>query len=623
MKNSIIQSSSSCSEQLTNLATSLIEREDRDSLRPVQGAAESLRVRYRRTRKCITSKAALIILMWSFAVSLVYSIVFNPDIYVQIFSSGIFWIGLIPYGIVPIVLCFFPLAGFLADTKFGRYKTVTVSLYIIMPPMALLLVAEGLMIPYIVCSVEKFIPHNCDRQTSNILFSGFGLAGFLMLVMIVGFVGFTANVIQFGMDQLHDSPGEDQSLFIHWFMWLYYTSVLLSQLGWNLVATSFPFNINGAPYAYAYGAGLLLLIPLLVNVLLIVTLCVAHRRRRWFLIEPGRVNPYKLVSRVTKFASQHKIPVNRSAFTYCEDELPSGLDLGKNKYGGPFTTEEVEDVKAFYGILKVLFSFGTVFFLDFIANSMLPVFANHNNLYYGEYDSSSIGNISYKYFSPSGYNEILGHHILIGNGLLSPLLIVVCIPLYLCLIRPFMSRYVPGMLKRMGLGMLLVLLSLIVTFVMDTVAHHGNKASCMFIFHYRSTEFPDRLLLLQLTLSALSNMLIYIGVFEFICSQSPTSMKGLLIGLVYAIKGLFQLIAALVTVPFYVVWNGTKLPHPSCGFYFYLMGLVVGVPSLLVFVWVARKYKNRVRDEPSNIRQYAEEYYSNPRQEENYDYHSF
>ena len=58
--------------------------------------------------------------------------------------------------------------------------------------------------------------------------------------------------------------------------------------------------------------------------------------------------------RVTKFAYQHKVPVHRSAFTYCEDELPSGLDLGKSKYGGPFTTEEVEDVKAFYGILKVL-----------------------------------------------------------------------------------------------------------------------------------------------------------------------------------------------------------------------------------------------------------------------------
>ena len=145
MENSIAQSSSSSVDP----ATPLIQREDRNSLRPVQGAARSLRVRYRRTRKCITSKAALIILLWSLAVSLVYSIVFNPDIYVQVFSHYAAWVGLIPYGVVPTILCFFPLAGFLADTKFGRYKTVTVSLYIIMPPMALLVVAEGLIIPYI------------------------------------------------------------------------------------------------------------------------------------------------------------------------------------------------------------------------------------------------------------------------------------------------------------------------------------------------------------------------------------------------------------------------------------------------------------------------------------------
>ena len=516
--------------------------------------------------------------------SLVYSIALNPDIYMQAFSPTYIWAGLIPYGVAPIILCLFPLAGFLADTKFGRYRTVAVSLYIIMPPMALLLVPVGLILPYIFINNE---------EAYNIYVSGFGFGGFLVLVMLIGFIGFTANVIQFGMDQLHDSPGEDQSLFIHWFMWLYYISVFLSQLGWNLIATSFRgssqdiYSTHAIHDPYIYGVVLLLLIPLLVTVLLIVTLCVAHHRRRWFLIEPGRVNPYKLVSRVTKFASQHKIPIHRSAFTYCEDELPSGLDLGKNKYGGPFTTEEVEDVKAFYGILKVLFSFGTVFFLDFIANSMLPVFAKHDIPYNSQYNSSS-----------QMYNETLEHHILIGNGLLSPLLIVVCIPLYLCLIHPFISCYVPGMLKRMGLGMLLVLLSLIATFVMDMVAHIRNKeAFCMFSdysfkppSHFQDTTY----LIVQDTLSALSNMLIYIGVFEFICSQSPTSMKGLLIGLVYAIKGLFRLIAAAVTVSFYVPWNG-KSTFPSCGFYYYLMGLVVGVPSLLVYEWAARKYKNRVR----------------------------
>ena len=58
------------------------------------------------------------------------------------------------------------------------------------------------------------------------------------------------------------------------------------------------------------------------------------------MIELCRVNPYKQVYRVLKFAWHHKIPVRRSAFTYCEDEWPSRLDLGKENYGGQFTLEQ-------------------------------------------------------------------------------------------------------------------------------------------------------------------------------------------------------------------------------------------------------------------------------------------
>ncbi len=175
------------------------------------------------------------------------------------------------------------------------------------------------------------------------------------------------------------------------------------------------------------------------------------------LIEPGRVNPYKLVYRVTKFACQHRIPVQRSAFTYCEDELPSGLDLGKDKYGGPFTTEEVEDVKAFYGILKVLFSFGPVFLLDTAVNS-LP--------------------------SPQYcYDNIITYTILVSN-IYSPFLIVLCIPLYLLLLCPFISHYIPGMLKRMGMGMFMILISLVlvlsVDIVPDFVSHHNGTMSCSY-----------------------------------------------------------------------------------------------------------------------------------------------
>ena len=562
-----------------------------------------LALRYRTTRKCITSKAALLILLWSFAVGISYGLGLNPDNYVQtfsLFSSSV----LIVYGGISIVLCFFPLAGLLADIRYGRYKTVICSLHTILPAIILCLVGAGFMFPFIIGK----------RGDAMVLLFCLGvpILGISGVILFAGFIGFTANAIPFGMDQLHDSPGEDQSLFIHWYVWIYYASLFISQLPWNFNQV---YGLSFISYTFGNGTNIgislsFLLMPLSVFTLLIISLCVARHRRKWFLIEPGRVNPYKLVYRVTKFAFQHRTPVHRSAFTYCEDELPSGLNLGKNKYGGPFTTEEVEDVKAFCGILKVLFSFGTVYFLDYAANSALPLFAGHD-IPYHPVNNMSDNHTEFK------YDETLLHHIFISNGLVTPLFIIICIPLYLCLIRPFVSHRVPGMLKRMGTGMLLVLFSLIATFTMDTVLHSRNKeVMCMFRDAHEEPPPPPppyqdtTFLLLQHTLSALSNMLIYIGSFEFICSQSPHSMKGMLIGLWYAIKGLFQLIGTILSIPFFT-WKHHGLLFPSCGFVYYLVNTVIGVFALTVYVWVAMKYKKRERDEPCNVRRFAEDYYSN------------
>ena len=46
---------------------------------------------------------------------------------------------------------------------------------------------------------------------------------FLGIIAIVGsFVTFSANVIQFGLDQLHDASTDDSVLYIHWYVWTCY-----------------------------------------------------------------------------------------------------------------------------------------------------------------------------------------------------------------------------------------------------------------------------------------------------------------------------------------------------------------------------------------------------------------
>ena len=74
---------------------------------------------------------------------------------------------------------------------------------------------------------------------------------------------------------------------------------------------------------------------------------------KWLIIEPKSPQSLKTIYRVLKFAAKHKAPLNRSVLTYWEDNIPSRLDLGKSKYGGPFTTEQVEDVKTIIHLLVV------------------------------------------------------------------------------------------------------------------------------------------------------------------------------------------------------------------------------------------------------------------------------
>ena len=74
---------------------------------------------------------------------------------------------------------------------------------------------------------------------------------------------------------------------------------------------------------------------------------------KWLIIEPKSPQSLKIIYQVLKFAAKHKAPLNRSALTYWEEDIPSRMDLGKSRYGGPFTTEQVENVKSFFKIIII------------------------------------------------------------------------------------------------------------------------------------------------------------------------------------------------------------------------------------------------------------------------------
>ena len=137
----------------------------------------------------VTSKSAIIILIWNFAITLPYCFFMIPESYFQEFNNSIA-IGI--SGFIAITLLFAPLAGFLADVKFGHYKTVLTSMLII------LIASTCLLICTIVLKVGSTKVHSV---AFCILL---GISGPLYLIGSIGYLAIFFNLqwINFEMHHL-------------------------------------------------------------------------------------------------------------------------------------------------------------------------------------------------------------------------------------------------------------------------------------------------------------------------------------------------------------------------------------------------------------------------------------
>ena len=131
---------------------------------------------------------------------------------------------------------------------------------------------------------------------------------------------------------------------------------------------------------------------------------------------------------------------------------------------------------------------------------------------------------------------------------------------------------------------------------------------------YLETFHQVRILALipQQCFSALSVLFIYPALYEFICAQSPHSMKGLVIGLTFAVKGFFEFLSSATFLFFHLLRDSLS----SYITVYYAVATAVGVVGLILYVYFARRYKLRERDELCNVHRFAEEYYSKTQQEE-------
>ena len=318
-------------------------------------------------------------------------------------------------------------------------------------------------------------------------------------------------------------------------------------------------------------------------------------KKKHFYIERAGLNPFKNIYKVLKYSWKHKVPEHCSAFTYWEEDIPCRIDLGKNKYGGPFTNEEVEDTKTFLRIIPLL----------------LCLFGYHLA---GDGYSAPL---QLQRTSCPSLPVLL---LIVVNPLhMSTLVAVVAIPLYRLVIR---SNYKGILLLTrmwMGLFLCLVQVTVYINIVLnhDTTywqEHHSRLSLVYETSHYSPTSIcfvirtqatnvslgiNDDLVdntylwfIIPQLLNGLSSLIVSMTVFEFICAQAPRTTQGLLIGLWYATFSIRYLAVGfldnlIIERRSWLICEGVK----------WFLILV----SLVLFSCVSRRYHYQQRDEIVNV----------------------
>ena len=200
---------------------------------------------------------------------------------------------------------------------------------------------------------------------------------------------------------------------------------------------------------------------------------------------------------------------------------------------------------------------------------------------------------------------------------------VVTLPVHVFLIKPLCERYaptlVPNFFKRIGFSIFTLIIFFLVYLLYDGIAYdYDSNYNSVFeycttsnssaVLNWNIVHIPRGYLLIVRTfLSALSHMLLYISVWEFILSQSPQYMKGLLFGLLFSIRACFRLLSIILLVPFVIKVRSTTI---SCRTGYNILCISVGIATLMLYGVFAKKYKCRKRDDTCNVYKFAEDYYS-------------
>ena len=503
-----------------------------------------------------------------------------------------------------IVLLCYPVVGLLADTCFNRYNFIRVSLVSLL--VSSLIGSAVEILTFVMSKVNSLL---VDPTPWYILV----MLGLFLTGVILSLGMFQATAIQFGMDQMVEASSDQVSAFIHWYYWSMSIGIgiqtlvtLVTSIIIGICTDNIQNKLTHKSYSYFLVNPLFPATIVVQPVACLVSFIILIRFKRHLTIEPAGHNQFTMVYKVLRYAWQHKCPERRSAFTYWEEDIPPRIDLGKSKYGGPFTTEQVENVKTFLQLFLVIISlFG---------------FHLSDNGY------SLIRQLNFK-LCPT---KFVTAGVSASPGIFHSVTVMVFIPVYHYLVLPRLYHYVPNMLHRLGIGTTLMLFQELAgmvivlyswekyskgppvskylkvspigdCFLSNLYVLFNNTCIRPVLHSYCGQE--DELFLLELIpifSRAIAYHLVFMTALEFISAQAPLKMKGSLISIWYALSAQRYVVQTLALYVIeedkdWLIFHGVKAN--------------VMLLSLLFYCCVAKRYSYRLRDEVVNEQYLVEEVY--------------
>ena len=178
------------------------------------------RISYRMRK--LKTKGAILILIWNFMVMSVFNYLCN-----SLLASYHESVGTCVITIIGVTL---PVAGWLADVRFGRYRVMRFSIWIMWISSLLLTMA------YVVFSLVEFKHRSLMHTVLTIL---------LAVILVFGIGGFQAIVIQFGVDQLNDASTTEITSFVAWYTWTLVSSNIVASFINIITCIDSKYNLMG------------------------------------------------------------------------------------------------------------------------------------------------------------------------------------------------------------------------------------------------------------------------------------------------------------------------------------------------------------------------------------------